>query len=131
MPLFTQLQMLKGPDKTAKKTEQTRHGRTAKASNVVLVSETCLWTPADQSPIFQLLSLQRALPGNSYISLRKGPRGSKPIYTTIEETNTRFLSCVLQWEQTIRSGIRRKAAALKRRRKRNIENTGKKFKDRK
>lgn len=48
---------------------------------------------------FSNSSLYRALPGNTYISLRKGPRGSKPIYTTREETNTRFLSCVLQCEQ--------------------------------
>lgn len=58
MLLFTRLQMLKGPDKTAKKTEQTRHGGRAEASNVALVPETCLWRPADQSPIFQLFSLQ-------------------------------------------------------------------------
>ena len=118
MLLFTQLQMLKRPDKTLLR-KLNKHIMVGKLRPPMwaLGSETCLWTPADQSPIFQLLSLQRALPGNTYISPRKGQRGSKPIYTTKEETNTRFLSCVLKCEQTIRWGIRRKVAALKRRKR--------------
>ena len=130
MLLFTRLQMLKGPDKTAKKTEQTRHGGRAEASNVALVPETCLWRPADQSPIFQLFSLQS--PAWQYLHFtQKGPRGSKPIYTTREETNTRFLSCVLQCEQLGETSEEKQLHWREQRRKKNTDKKGKKFKDRK